>query len=93
MTGRGVGASCPADVAAQRRGEGPDAVVASDHDRPDVGPQCPVTSSKLPEVEICDRTRPVMSDWTRPASGHTSSPLCAATSAGLDAPNQCPVMK
>ena len=36
VTGRGVGASGPADVATQRRGEGPDADVASDHDRLDV---------------------------------------------------------
>ena len=34
MTGHGVGASGPADVAAQRRGEGPNTVVASNHDRP-----------------------------------------------------------
>ena len=35
MTGRVVGASGTADVAAQRRGEGPDTEVASDRDLPD----------------------------------------------------------
>ena len=35
MTGRMMGASSPADVAAQRRGEGSNTDVVSDHDRPD----------------------------------------------------------
>ena len=32
--------------------------------RPDVGQQRPIDYSKVPEQQICDRTRPVAGDWT-----------------------------
>ena len=40
-------------------------------ERLDTGCQRPVDSSKVPERENRDRTRPVSANWMLPASGHT----------------------
>ena len=42
-----------------------------------LNPQRLVVYSKVPKPTFADRTRPVMLDWTLPASGHTVTSYCA----------------
>ena len=59
---------------------------------PDAGPQRPIVSSKVPNVNFHDRTRPVMLDRTHPALGHLAFPLCMTMSVWPDATSQHPVV-